>query len=439
MGLGPRRASLVFNWMVDNADTISVSNNTMLGAPLPKRGKEPPDRSALQLRLFALEGLGGLVGGGQLATETREQTFTKLLSYATGKENEPFYEGAATGLGRTRDPRAVEPLRRLTKDSRPEIRRAAQNGLAAGFHDEAAIKALRSELGDHDPEAQLRAALVLLEINDETAIRWAIETVSQRRSSDSNQPDIRPEVVRGITVLGGPNARQELEQALSAGPGNDWLEAWIRVALLEMGDLSQMASVESALDKEDWSLDPRGFRSIWRSIQPLIMAAAQMALSSGMAAPTALQQIERAIQVIGNFAEGERARYLANADRRKAAIAQLRWQTADALGAAQPPGAAKILIRLLDDSAPVVRLSAAHALAVLHSPDSLDGIVSAFGREYGEEGGVSRNAEVYGALLRAALIQFPEDPRTRKLLEEAKEDKDPGVRFIGLTGLRPAS
>jgi hypothetical protein len=46
---------------------------------------------------------------------------------------------------------------------------------------------------------------------------------------------------------------------------------------------------------------------------------------------------------------------------------------------------------------------------------------------------------VYGALLRAALIRFPQDPRTRKLLNQAIGDKDPGVRFIALTGLRAAS
>jgi HEAT repeat protein len=437
--LGPRRAGLVLNWMVDNADTVSITSGGFGAPPPPKHGKAPPDRGALQLRSFALEGLGGLVGGGGLAADAREQTLAKLLAYSTGKENEAFYRGAALGLGRSRDPRAVEPLHRLAKDSRPEVQRAAWRGLAVAFHDDAAIKALRSELGDRDLDAQLHAAQALFEVGDDAAMRWAVETVGHRRTSEATQPDIRPEVVRELVVLGGPRARQTLEQALVAGTGNDWLEAWVRVALLELGDTSQMPAVESAVAKEDWALDPRGFRSVWRAIKPLLLAAAQTAMSGGIAAPSAFQQVQRAVQLIGNFASGERGRYLANADKRKAAIAQLRWQAADALGAAHPPGAAKLLIHLLDDPVPAVRLSAARALACLDAPDAIDGVVTAFGREYGDEGGVPRTAEVRCALLRAALIRFPQDPRARKLLDVGVSDADPGVRFIGLVGLGAAS
>jgi HEAT repeat protein len=440
LDLGPRRAGLVLNWMVDNADTVSITGGGGFTPPPPaKHGAAPPDRGALQLRLAALEGLGALVGGGQLAADAREQAFSKLLAYSRGKENEPFFRGAALGLGRSRDPRAAEVLRRLAKDPRPEVREAAWRGLAVAFHDQAASEELRSRLGGRDPEAQLRAAQVLFEIGDDVALRWAVDTIGHRRTTEAKQPDIRPLVVRQLVVLGGPRARQTLEQALAAGTGNDWLEAWVRVALLELGDTAQMARVESALAKEDWALDPRGFLSIWRAIKPLLLAAAQTAITGGVAAPSAFHQAQQAARLIGNFATGERGRALANADSRKVAIAQLRWQTADALAAAHPPGAAKVLIRLLDDPTPAVRLSAAHALACLDEPNAIDGIVAAFGREYGEEGGVPRTAEVRGALLRAALIRFVQDPRTRRLLDAGASDADPGVRFIALAGLRPAA
>jgi len=162
-------------------------------------------------------------------------------------------------------------------------------------------------------------------------------------------------------------------------------------------------------------------------------------ISGGVAAPSAFEQAKRAVQVIGNFAEGERGRYLANADARKAATAQLRWQAADALAVAHPPGAAAVLTRLLEDGVPAVRLSAAKALASLDAPEAIDGIVAAFGKEYGDEGGISRTAEVRGALLRAALIRFPHDARLKKLLGEGAVDPDPGVRFISLAALRPAA
>jgi HEAT repeat protein len=438
--LGPRRAGLVLNWMVDNAETVSITSGGGFAAPPPpKPGKTAPDRGALQLRLFALEGLGALVGTGQLAADAREQTFAKLLTYSAGKENEPFYQGAASGLGRSRDTRAVEVLRHLARDSRADVREAAWRGLAVAFHDDAAIKELKSQLGARDLEAELRAAQALFEVGDDATMRWAVETIGHRRTSEATQPDIRPEVVRELVVQGGPRARQTLEQALAAGTGNDWLEAWVRVALLELGDTTQMPAVESAVAKEDWALDPRGFRSVWRAIKPLLLAAAQTAMSGGIAAPSAFQQVQRAVQLIGNFASGERGRYLANADKRKAAVAQLRWQTADALGAAHPAGAATLLIHLLDDPVAAVRLSAARALACLDAPDAIDGVVTAFGREYGVEGGVPRTAEVRCALLRAALIRFPQDPRAHKLLDVGAGDTDPGVRFIALVGLGATS
>lgn len=143
--------------------------------------------------------------------------------------------------------------------------------------------------------------------------------------------------------------------------------------------------------------------------------------------------------MIGNFAEGERGRYLANADARKAATAQLRWQAADALAVAHPPGAAAVLGRLLDDEVPAVRLSAARALASLETPDALDGIMAAFGRDYGDESAISRTAEVRGALLWAAVIRFPQDKRIKKLLGAGSADPDPGVRFIALVAMRPAA
>jgi HEAT repeat protein len=440
LDLGPRRAALVLNWMVDNADTVSLTSGGGFGAPPPpKHGKAPPDRGALQLRLFALEGLGALVGGGQLAADAREQTFSKLLTYSSGKENQPFYRGAALGLGRSRDPRAVDVLRHLAKDSRTDVREAAWRGLAVAFHDAAAVKELRSQLSERDLETQLRAAQVLFEIGDQQAMQWAVKTIGHRRTSEAKQPDIRPQVVRQLVELGGPLARQTLEQALAAGTGNDWLEAWVRVALLELGDTSQMSAVEAAVAKEDWALDPRGFLSVWRAIKPLLTAAAQTMISGGLAAPSTFHQVQQAVQLIGNFGSGERGRYLANADKRQAAIAQLRWQTADALAIAHPPGSEKLLIRLLDDPTPAVRLSAARALACLDAPDAIVGLETAFGRDYGDEAGVSRTAEVRGALLRAALIRFPEDPRTRKLLNAGAGDADPGVQFIALAGLRPAS
>ncbi|HVN76191.1 MAG TPA: HEAT repeat domain-containing protein [Thermoanaerobaculaceae bacterium] len=438
--MGPRRANLLLTWMLDNADTVSVASGGFAPPPpAPRHGKAEPAPAVVELRVAALEGLGALAAPGALEGDTRETAMNKVLSYATGKENAPYLKGAALGLGRSRDQRALEPLRQIAKDSRKDVRLAAWRGLAVAFHDDSALKALRSELSAGDLQEQLDAAQILFEVGDDAALNWAVETIGRRRTSDAKQADIRPQVVRSLVALGGDKARPTLERALATGTGNDWLEAWVRVALLELGDQSQFGAVQSTLAKEDWSLDPRGFRSIWRAIKPLLYAVAQTMMTGGVAAPSAVDQVKHAVQLIGNFAEGERGHYLANADARKAAIAQLRWQTADALAVTHPPGAAAVLEKLLDDEAPAVRLSAAKALASLGTPDALDGIVTAFGRDYGNDGGTSRTAEVRGALLRAAVIRFPQDARLKKLLTQGAADPDPGVRFIALAAMRPAA
>ena len=56
------------------------------------------------------------------------------------------------------------------------------------------------------------------------------------------------------------------------------------------------------------------------------LTAAGILMSGGIGALTAVQQIQKAVQLVGNFAAGERSRYLGKVDARKGATAQLRWQ-----------------------------------------------------------------------------------------------------------------
>jgi HEAT repeat protein len=99
------------------------------------------------------------------------------------------------------------------------------------------------------------------------------------------------------------------------------------------------------------------------------------------------------------------------------------------------PEAANELMALLEDPELSVRMSAARALAVHSDARSLDGIARAFALDFGEENGVSRGPEVRAALLRSALLQFPDDPRTRALCRTALADADAGVRFIAAVAL----
>jgi HEAT repeat protein len=441
--LGPERAEKVLVWMVDNAETLSWSGMAARFDQTDAKPKDsPPEPGVVQLRNSALSGLGALAGSGSLDAEGRERALAKLLAFAAarGRHHELYQRGVAEGLGRARDPRGIEPLRRLAGIRRDAAaKQAALRGLAVGFGDEAAVRQLRGELDDRDPEEQLRAAQALYEAGDEAAFRWAVEVIGRRRTTDAKKPDIRALVVRDLVELGGARARGALAQALAEGPPNDWVTAWVRVGLLELGDVSQLAAVEAALAREDWALDPRGFRSVWRAIRPILQAAASTLASGGLAAPSALQQAKQAVQVVGNLVQGERSRHLAKAGQREAAIAQLRWQTADALAVANPPGAARILAGMLESPDPATRLSAAFAFARLDQPEAIAGMARAFTLDYGAEDGVPRTPEVRAALLRAALLRFPGDPRTVEMLALGGTDEDPAVRIIAFVGRRRPS
>jgi HEAT repeat protein len=455
--LGPARAEKLFVWMLDNAETLSLTNMAtnmanLAGATEEKPKDAPrdqgppdqaPDQGIVQLRDGALEGLGALVGSGALDADAKDRAISRLLAFAAndkGKHHELYQRGVAEGLGRSRDPRALEALRRLARIRRdPAAKQAALRGLAIGFADAAAIKQLRGELDDRDPEEQMRAAQALYESGDEAAFRWAVDVIGKRRVMEAKKPDIRARVVRDLVELGGERARGALAQALAEGPPNDWLTAWVRVGLLELGDTSQLPAVEAALAREDWSLDPRGFRSVWRAIKPILYAVASTVATGGLAAPSALKQARQAVQLVGNLVQGERSRFLAKANQREAAIAQLRWQTADALAAAHPPGAARILEGMLADPEPAIRLSAAVALARLDQPEAIAGIARAFPLDYGVEDGIPRTPEVRASLLRAARLRFPTDPRTAQIFAAGAKDPDPAVRFVALVGQRKSA
>ena len=66
-------------------------------------------------------------------------------------------------------------------------------------------------------------------------------------------------------------------------------------------------------------------------------------------------------------------------------------------------------------------------------------LVRQYALDYGAENGVSRTPEVRAALLRAAWIRAPRDPRTAAMAKQASADQDGALRFIGLAMLRSAA
>jgi len=428
LAMGPRRSFLLLSWMADSAEQISIM--AVMGRNQNPRGQAGPESGTIAVRGAALRGLGTVVGTGTLTAEQRAGALERLRRYAAGAENAPYYADAATGLGRTRDPSAVADLQRLAgwrKD--PRVAEAAEAALAIGFHDAGAAGRLRRVLRAKDPEDVLNVLPWLLEAGDPETLAWAVQTVTAHRAAEDTTPDLRPQIVRELAEMPDGRGQAPLEQIAAQGAGNDWLQAWVAVALLERGDRARLPAVLAAIAKTDWTLDRVGLKYYWSRIRPVVGLVASAALG----APVSPRQIA---QVVGNMAAEELARARGNADDRELTSVQLRWQAAAALGGVDDPAAAAMLVRLLDDREPSVRLNAATALALSPNPGALAGIVRGMTVDFGGEGGAAAGAAIRSALLRSAVLRFPHDPRTRQLCQAAAGDDDAGVRFIADAALR---
>lgn len=428
LGMGPRRAFVLLSWLAESAEQASIMRN-MGGDPNTEQGI---DSGTVQMRGAALRGLGALIGSNAIKGEDREGALATILRFADGKENAPYYADAATGLGRAADPRGLPSVQRLARYRKDEVVvDAARIALASNFKDAGAIKSLRGELDSDDADRAMRMATALFSAGDEETFQWAAAIVTKRRPSDKQGADLRPRIVRELAVLHTDRAHQALTQISSEGAGNDWLQAWTSVALLELGDTDQLPQVSAAIDKTNWTLDRSGIRTLWSRISPILNLAAGVLLTGAI-------DVEKTIQVVGGMIAAERTRFLQKATDRELLSGQLRWQAADALALSTDPAAVDELMALLDDPELAVRMSAARALAVHSDRRSLDGIAKAFALDFGEENGVSRAPEIRSALLRSALLQFPDDPRTLALCNTALTDTDSGVRFIAAVALKRA-
>ena len=428
--LGGPRANALLDWMIEHPEQAMPGAGASMVAPGAIKPPAPNDPSVVQLRSTGLEGIGRLIGSDALDAAQREHAFTTLMTYSEGKANAPYYAGAAAGLGFSKDPRALPRLRALLRGAGKDahVQDAALGALVLGFGDADATRELRKALNDKDDERRLRAAAVLFQAGDAAAFEWAVAVVTAHRAAEDQKPDIRARVVRDLLERGGAQGKTSLAEIHRRGAGNDWLDAWVDVALLESGDTSELKDVRAALANTHWTLDRAGVQAWWGRVRPLVQLAAQLAL-------TGTVSTQQVAEIVSNLVANERGRYSQHSSQEEMLLAQLQWQAADAFAASGDDSTVADLTRMLADTRDVVRISAARALAIHPSPTAIDGYGAAFGADFGSEQDVPRAPEVRSALLRAALVRHPKDPRTLALCKTAASDSDPGVRFIALAEL----
>lgn len=409
-----------------------------------------------QIQAVAARGLGKLAGSGDLSSQQYEAVLTELLGLADQKRlDRAAATGVIQGLASSGDPRARPVLKRMARKGKPEeIRPVAQRALAAAFRDEWAIKRLRKDMKKGDglgglvkkaksaapwssqgqsqavnyaqpgteEDPKYLAASVLLHIGDEEAFEWTNERLEDRNPSNG-ETDHRPDLVRDLVETGDPRAREILAERVAHGHANEWLLAWMRIGLYELGDYNQIDELAALTDKTDWNFG-RGTVGAWyKRLKPLLWEGAKMA--AGLPSDT-----QRIAKLLAGFAFAERDRHLARADERTRRTAQYRWQLADALAESDQPEALPVIRELLAFDDESVRLSAARAL-IGRTEDGVARLLNrAMELDYGQEGGVSRNPEIHAALLRDLITRFPDHPETAAALNDRKILSDPSVAFM---------
>ena len=94
----------------------------------------------------ALRLLGDLAGAEGCPPEQKDAAIKELTARTQGMMNNIYYEAAIEGLARARDPRGIEPIRKLTGGiNANEVKRAAKRALLLTFKDAATLESVRKD------------------------------------------------------------------------------------------------------------------------------------------------------------------------------------------------------------------------------------------------------------------------------------------------------
>jgi HEAT repeat protein len=380
-------------------------------------GKHTLDEENVALRL-----LGVMAGAPGCPPAKKDAVVEQLLKKSSGLMNASHEEAVVFGFARSGDPRAVEPLRKMTKGLRADAtKHAALRALVLAFKDAEATDELLKKLKKGDDD-RFFATTVLLAAGQQAGFDAALQELTKKKkgmfgklTSTGDQKDYSAELVAAVVDAGGDKAKAVLAQVLPARKPDEWITASIAIGLLELGDASAAPVVRLALAREDWP---------FTRLQAAVALAGSGDLS-GIPVLKAMAQTQSGLKGLGEALLGKR----------KADPESLRGAVAEALGRIDRAEAVPVLTALLDDRAPTVRLSAAYALAGMKNPAALEGLAKALGVDYGKHENRSRNPEVHAHLVRAAA-RFSGDPRAQGILAEAGRSTHASVRFLALVAAK---
>jgi HEAT repeat protein/CHAT domain-containing protein len=261
------------------------------------------------------------------------------------------------GLGNIGDRRAIEPLVEQMKQKYQNIDVIREAALVLGevFGDRRAVEPLIAALAEPKCSIRKSAATALGNCASERALEPLITAVR-----DWN-PDVRLAAIRALGTLADPRALEPLQSAM-----NDWYESARNAAAQALTVLSRALPFESAahlLGLTDSNVRVAGAKRLadlgdGRAIEPLVASLSDADKSVRASVSAALDQLGWQVPHDANGAAYE--------------IAKGQWERLEGMGR----DAIEPLRRILKDTEPQVRRSAARTLGRLDSPLALELLVA---------------------------------------------------------------
>jgi tetratricopeptide (TPR) repeat protein len=393
--------------------------------------------------------LGELAGSDGFPDDLRGQVISRLEEFTGGMKKATFGVAACRGLVATKDDRAVPTLQKLsTGMMNADFFPCSRAGLLLTFDDRSVVPLLEGQLkggtfSTTTPSERLSAASLLMQAGEASGFAFAEQELTKKQKkgglgklmkSSSDDVDLRPALVTALVRAGGPDAIRVLSSGMAAVEKGTWLETWIAVGLLELGDTSHVGLAKAALGNPDWSfttvriataLAKNGDYSGVPALDGLYTSAA-----SGIEPDWGQATLAHLAGEGSEYESGERAK--------RARLIRLRQQIAGALATIDQPQCVPVLAKILGDEEPSVRVAAAYGLGRMTTPDAAVGLTKAMATDFGAVEGRSRNPVVHAHVVRIANARFAQEESSRGVIEAGQASQFDSVRFLSLCVAPPA-
>jgi len=383
--------------------------------------------------------LGELAGSEDFPADLRGQVIVRLGEFTGGMKKATFGVAACRGLVATGDERAVPTLKKLSSGMmNTDFFPCARTGLLLTFDDRSVVPMLEKQLkggafSTTTQQERLFAASLLMRAGEASGFAFAEKELTKKQKKglgklmkSSDDVDLRPALVTALVRAGGNDAIRVLKSGSAKVKKESWLETWIAVGLLELGDTSQVNLAKAALGKPDWAFTT-------------VRIATALAKNGDLDGVPALDTLYKSAasgiepdfgKAAVAFLVGDGSEYQSGEKAKRARLIALRRQIAWALAGIDQPQCVPILTTILSDSEPSVRVAAAYGIAGMDTADAASAVAAAMAVDYGSVKGRSRNPVIQAHLARAAGGRFADHEASRQVIEEGLASPFGSVRFL---------